>query len=85
MEWITVIFNYGVPSALIGVGVLAARRFAEWCKPRAEKLVEAHLSLVDGLRTAVESQTAIMRQQSAAQKEHGELLREIHRHTVPHE
>lgn len=77
------IADWGFPAVML---VLIAR----WFAPRLDKLVDAHLSLVDGLKTSTSAQTDIMERQAGIQeqqvsqsKESLALLREIHEHTVP--
>lgn len=83
LSFIGPIAEWGFPAVLL---VLCLK----WLAPRIDRLFDAHLSLVDGLKTSTVAQTDIMDRQASIQSQQVEqskeslaLLKEIHEHTVP--
>lgn len=68
VEW-TTLLNYGLPTALL-VYILY------WGRPKADKLIDAHAGLVEGLKQAVAAQTATQSSQTRLMKAHGRILKE---------
>lgn len=77
------VVDWGFPAVLILLVL-------KWLAPRLDRLVDAHLGLVDSLKVSTSAQTAIMERQASIQdqqlgqsRESMAMLKEIHEHTVP--
>ena len=68
MDFVSILTEHGWPAAFIGLILYVIQRFAKYATPRADRLIEAHVGLVDSLKATVGEQ--------------GEKIHEIHEHVV---
>jgi hypothetical protein len=68
-----------------GVPVMALVLLARWFAPRADKIIDGHLTFLKNMGEQVQRQTDIQESQSHTmtlvadtQKQHGDLLKDIH-------
>ena len=79
-ELIKIGFDNGVPTGVlilvvIGLGV-GIWRLCAWAAPKADMIVDSHLSLISHLKEAEGKQTKIMERQQEQLDEHGTILKE---------
>lgn len=68
MDLLTLLNEHGWPAASVGLILYAIQRFAKYATPRVDKLIDAHIGLIETLKTTMNDQ--------------GEKIHEIHEHVT---
>ena len=74
---------WGLLVAGVGGLVALARQFAAWASPRVDKIVDAHVGLVETLKANDERQTTNSERQTQILEEHTAMLSAIRAQTQP--
>lgn len=73
----------GISTVLLGVVIFGIYELAGWLGPRADKMLDKHIEIVDKAMSIGEMNSRTLEKVGEAQETQAEILNEIHRSVVP--